>query len=45
MTLFKTFQILFSEAVSPATKPVVNLTTAAGVLFSTQHKQSYPLMN
>lgn len=45
MTLFKTFQILLSETVSLATKPVVSLTIAAGVLFSTQHKQSYPLMN
>jgi len=43
MTLLKTFQILLSEAVSPAAKPVVNLTIAA-VLFSTRHKQSYPLM-
>ena len=45
MTLFKTSQILLSEAVSPATKPVVSLAIEAGVLFSTQHKQSYPLMN
>lgn len=45
MTLFKTSQVLLSEAVSPATKPLVNLAITIGILFSTQHKKSYPLMN